>query len=1111
MATFVDKNQSISLLTYNYILRNSERGVKRGLVFAYLLVLILFQMTPASAASNASTVSEQLGDGHLVLASSVSYSKEELATIEYKETYHSTDPYVLSFPGSDYAPDFTNKIDGNLTESLGTEGYAYGFIMIDGLITNEKVSQIAATGVKVLGYQTFHSVKARIPESAISALRDLSFVRWVGVSRIDQKSSGMLTKLIQEKNTKSIFAYINLYDDRANLADPKRQDIEAFLKSNSVKVIAYYPGNTYLVQASPLMLGMIQSDDRIAVIEGAGATASSHDQSGPSINADDTRGGMFGTGAYNGSGISVGIIDDIWTAHTDLVNYTAGNCTTGCADNANSDNGHGTFVACNLLGRGLSNSKYIGTAPGITSIYFGQDGFLTGGDPGRMNTLLGWMKDVSPLPNIVTTSRSGLPDSLNQNCTGVDTTSQLADNLSYNFNETFISTAGNFGPTSASVNTTPGCSKNSITVGNVYKAGNNTVDTIAPDSSRGPTSDGRFKPDVVAPGVNITSCSASSTTGYRTDSGTSFSTPQVAGVAATLMQHYSWLQGHPGWVKALLTATAIPLNSVLMVLTTQEGKDLFNKYGSGKVDSTTANWIALGSNGWNWTIVGSFPGTPSNGSWDYYNLSLPNGAKRLVVTLDWLEPPAQSTNSRAGYNNVELLIDRTNNLSTCYSAGMGDWYSNNSYDTKQYVAVSNVAAGNYTVKACFWDYNVLNPPRDLAFGVMAIQGDIKPAVTITETTNVTVVARNQSFSISSTVVPSGYISAADFTDLVLPAGVTVDQMNTVRRDGVNMVYGPGNTSINLGDTVQNRTLNWTLSSTTIGAKTIITYVNPSNGVVTATNVTVVVVNRAPNITVTQPASAVVASGNYSVQWNASDDDNDPLNISCYADTGNTGFNKDNTCFTNATNSGSGNCDVTNWATGSYYIWCSADDSFNLTKNYSTGQLIINPLNLSQGWNFISFSTLPSNTGVSSVLSPISGQYSKIQTYNASQGKWLTYDTSVSSGFQTLTNLSIGEGYWLLATQNATLVISSGTQQSSVIIPIVQGWNMFGWPYSPRNVSSALSSISGAYQKIQTYNSSVGWLTYDTSVSQSFDTLANLTPGAAYWLLANQNTTLTMNQ
>jgi serine protease AprX len=64
---------------------------------------------------------------------------------------------------------------------------------------------------------------------------------------------------------------------------------------------------------------------------------------------------------------------------------------------------------------------------------------------------------------------------------------------------------------------------------------------IAYFSSRGPTSDGRTKPEVCARGVSTRCANPSSTTGYTTADGTSLSTPLIGGAAAVI------LSAHPTW------------------------------------------------------------------------------------------------------------------------------------------------------------------------------------------------------------------------------------------------------------------------------------------------------------------------------------------------------------------------------------------------------------------------------------------------------------------------------------------------------------------------------------------------------------------------------------
>ncbi len=82
-------------------------------------------------------------------------------------------------------------------------------------------------------------------------------------------------------------------------------------------------------------------------------------------------------------------------------------------------------------------------------------------------------------------------------------------------------------------------------------------------SSRGPTADGRPKPDVVAPGERISSCNASFRAGkgdlYRVESGTSMAAPHVSGLLAAFLSVRREFIGRPDEVKRILLDACIDL------------------------------------------------------------------------------------------------------------------------------------------------------------------------------------------------------------------------------------------------------------------------------------------------------------------------------------------------------------------------------------------------------------------------------------------------------------------------------------------------------------------------------------------------------------------------
>lgn len=95
-------------------------------------------------------------------------------------------------------------------------------------------------------------------------------------------------------------------------------------------------------------------------------------------------------------------------------------------------------------------------------------------------------------------------------------------------------------------------------------------DTIAYFSSRGPTYDGRIKPEVVARGVSTRCADPLNVTEYTNVGGTSLSTPLVGGCAAVL------LSAHPDW-------TVMQTREALM-MTANNASSPNNTYGWGLID-----------------------------------------------------------------------------------------------------------------------------------------------------------------------------------------------------------------------------------------------------------------------------------------------------------------------------------------------------------------------------------------------------------------------------------------------------------------------------------------------------------------------------------------------
>ena len=114
----------------------------------------------------------------------------------------------------------------------------------------------------------------------------------------------------------------------------------------------------------------------------------------------------------------------------------------------------------------------------------------------------------------------------------------------------------------------PGNAEMAITVGATHRDMPHTYG-VSYFSSKGPTGDGRVKPDLIAPGERITSCCAegklTSDLGgpgqavYVEDSGTSAAAPHVSGAIAGFLSIRSEFIGQPERIKQIFTSSATSL------------------------------------------------------------------------------------------------------------------------------------------------------------------------------------------------------------------------------------------------------------------------------------------------------------------------------------------------------------------------------------------------------------------------------------------------------------------------------------------------------------------------------------------------------------------------
>jgi len=269
-----------------------------------------------------------------------------------------------------------------------------------------------------------------------------------------------------------------------------------------------------------------------------------------------------------GAGIRVAVVDTgIDADHPDLAGRVAATVSFAGANGADG-HGHGTHVAGTIAGNGTaSQGRYVGMAPEAL-IYAAK--VLRDDGSGMMSDVMAGVEwAVDQHVQIINLSLGS-----DEKSDGADPLSELCDAAMAEGIVVCVA-AGNAGPGQGTVGS-PASARQVITIGAATD-----VDRIASFSSRGPTKDGRTKPDVVFPGVDIVACRAAGTRmgtpvgeHYTQASGTSMATPHAAGVAALLLGAEPALT--PAEVKARFQAGAVDL-----------GLD-GNTQGAGRVDAYAA-------------------------------------------------------------------------------------------------------------------------------------------------------------------------------------------------------------------------------------------------------------------------------------------------------------------------------------------------------------------------------------------------------------------------------------------------------------------------------------------------------------------------------------------
>src|SRR5262245_40899193 len=689
--------------------------------------------------------------------------------------------------------------------------FVYGFLLLR-VATDEALERtLAGLGVTLLGRHDDH-YKARLPVNSLELIAALPEVEWIGVSSREQKQSlelaqlrGAGAKVAGIDRVTPIPIAINLFDGDADGEFGRQLEAAGAALGEYDDELHFYRA-----VASGPVIDRIAALDFVLFVELIGLTAPGHDQSTPMVDADLIRPGRtsYGLTRFSGGPIPVGIIDsgaDI--NHRELAfKRVCGRNFSPEMDGAFVDlNGHGTHVLATIAGKG-HNARYKGVAPGLgapeaggsirVAKVYGKN--QVSGTNEAVESAMDWMAlpglcDNQPAPLLV--NYSGGSPVYPGGGTGTEPLARKVDYRTWINRQLYTVCSGDDGPLAAhGTIRTPGNAKNALTVGSVYDFGYQAVGDIYRNSSRGPTGDGRMKPNVVAPGSIITSAKAGTLDEYVDKSGCSSATAHVTGLAATLMQHYPQFQFNPALVRAHLMATAMGHDGAV---------DPSDDYGLGRVSGYIAHWDHPNSDGWethrSWGTVNSF-------GFAYSDITVPPGAKRLVVVLTWDEPPASAGASRAVLYYMNLYVDRGIDCADPTGA-CGEYMSVSSVDNVEYVVIHDPQPGTYRLKVVPHDASATVLPWGMS--AVVIRGDVlpqtrvappSPAMRAYTTVPDFDVEVGRGFAVTVGVANDSYVaSGVRIEPVLIPSGVEARHIETVRLDGEIMSFVDGTVPVTLGN------------------------------------------------------------------------------------------------------------------------------------------------------------------------------------------------------------------------------------------------------------------------------------------------------------------------